>query len=294
MSFKEITVHLNAKNADILSDIFCDLNVLSVSLEDQFAGTNLEQAIFDEPETPSQGLWSHSTLKVLIAPQTNVLELVNQAMDILQQKFTYTITEIDDQDWVLASQKQFTTIKITDDFYIVPSWCNEDNYTGTIINLDPGLAFGTGSHPTTSMCLEWIAKNINSTHTVLDYGCGSGILAIAAKKFAAATVYGVDIDEQAIIASIQNATINNVIINFSLAQQLKDQKFSVVIANILSNPLKVLAPILVHYTKSKILLSGILESQAQEIIQLYSTWVHMHIAQIKDGWVLLEGDKINQ
>ena len=287
MAFKQIIINIDSKNADPLSDIFSELNALSVSIEDQYEGTALEQPIFNEPGMEVAGLWQHSKVLVLLDCNTNLLDIVAQAQQKLGCDFEYLVEDVDDQDWVRLTQNQFQPIRIRDDFYIVPSWHVSPNPDAKTITLDPGLAFGTGSHPTTFMCLQWIAQHVNKNHSVLDYGCGSGILAIAAKKFAAHTVFGVDIDEQALISSKANAENNKAIITFSEPNKLLSS-YDIVIANILSNPLRILAPILANLTKSKLILSGILSEQAAELTKIYSKWFNVKTANESEGWVLLE------
>lgn len=291
MAFKQLIINIDSKNADKLSDIFFDLKVLSVSIEDQYEGTDLEQPIFNEPGMIVEGLWEHSKVIVLVDDNIQIADLIQKAKEQLGQNFSYSVEQVDDQDWVRLTQNQFQPIEITKNFYIVPSWHEIPNNSTKSITLDPGLAFGTGSHPTTFMCLEWIANHVNNEYSVLDYGCGSGILAIAAKKFAAHKVYGVDIDEQAIISSKANALNNQVTINFISADKLPPQSFDIVIANILSNPLRMLAPLLARLTQSQLILSGILESQIEELSLIYGQWFTVKAAKIMDGWVLLECTK---
>lgn len=288
MAFKQLIINIDSKRADQLSDIFFDLETLSVSIEDQHEGTELEQPIFNEPGMVVEGLWEHSKVVILLDSKTNIEELVSNAKAMLDSDFSYTVENLDDQDWVRLTQSQFQPIKVNDNYYIVPSWHELPNKSAKSIILDPGLAFGTGSHPTTFMCLEWLASNVTNNNNVLDYGCGSGILAITAKKFDAYDVYGVDIDEQAIIASKSNALNNEVNINFTTPDKLPDQKFDIVVANILSNPLRLLAPALSNLTKSKLILSGILDSQSDELSEIYSQWFKVIPAKTIDGWVLLE------
>ena len=289
--FIEISIYVDSKAADILSDTFFDLDVLSVYIEDADAGTIDEQPIFGEPGMVVDELWKHSKVVVLINSDTNLQKLIVDAKSKSGINFSYSTKTVDDEDWVRLTQSQFQPIRINDDFYIVPSWHDIPPNINHSIILDPGLAFGTGSHATTFMCLEWLSKHVTSTSTVLDYGCGSGILAITAKIFGANTVYGVDIDEQAIIASNDNATNNKVDIKFGTPDKLPDSKFDIVVANILSNPLRFLAPALANHTKSKLILSGILESQSEELSEIYSQWFNVKTANIKDGWVLLECTK---
>lgn len=292
MTFQQITIKIDSKNADVLSDIFFAFNVLSVSIEDQFAGTDLEQPIFNEPGMEVEGLWQHSKLIILVDNNTNIPEIIKQAQNLCGVEFAYELAQVDNQDWVRLTQSQFQPIEVNHNLYIVPSWHDSPNPNAIAIRLDPGLAFGTGSHPTTFMCLKWIAENIQNNQNVLDYGCGSGILAITAKKFGAHTVTGIDIDEQAIESSIANAINNEVDINFVLPNKLIQQAYDVVIANILSNPLRILAPNLAQLTGKTLILSGILDSQSEELSEIYSRWFDVSIKNTLDGWVLLECNKI--
>lgn len=291
MSFKQLIINIDSKSADQLSDIFFDLNALSVSIEDQYEGTPLEQPIFNEPGMVVEGLWEHSKVVVLLEEDTDIKQLILEAQLQLGRKFTYILENIDDQDWVRLTQSQFQPIEINPNFYIVPSWHELPNKQAKSIILDPGLAFGTGSHPTTFMCLKWIAEHVADKHSVLDYGCGSGILAIAAKVHGAHTVYGIDIDEQAVQSSNDNAVANQVNINFATTDNIPKQTFDIVVANILSNPLRVLAPALAALTKSTLVLSGILETQSEELSDIYRQWFNVSVANTVDGWVLLKCTK---
>jgi len=209
------------------------------------------------------------------------------------KQFAYTTETIEDQDWVRATQSQFDPIHITDKLWIVPTWHTSPNPDAINIILDPGLAFGTGSHPTTHLCLEWLTQQESQLNTVLDYGCGSGILSIAAKKLGAAKVVGVDIDDQAIIASRFNAQQNETDIAFYDANTFEHETFDIVVANILSSALMVLAPALAKYCKTggKIALSGILEEQSDALVARYSEWFKMDAPKQEDAWILLTGVK---
>ncbi len=289
--FIELTINVDSKSADILSDVFFDLNVLSVYIEDADAGTADEEPIFGEPGMVAEGLWKHSKVIVLVNNSTDIYKLISDAKLNSGLDFSYATKKVADEDWVRLTQSQFQPIKINDDFYIVPSWHDIPPNINHSIVLDPGLAFGTGSHATTFMCLEWLSKNVTSSSSVLDYGCGSGILAITAKILGADTVHGVDIDEQAIIASNGNATNNKVNIKFSTPDKLPEASVDIVVANILSNPLRFLAPALAKHSKSKLILSGILESQSEELSEIYRQWFNVKTVQCRDGWVLLECTK---
>lgn len=291
MSFKQLIINIDSGNAERLSDIFFDLGALSVSIEDQYEGTELEQPIFNEPGFEVDKLWENSKVVVLLADDADIKPMVDAAMGELGQSFNYQEESVDDQDWVRLTQSQFDPIKVSDRLYIVPSWHALPDESATGIILDPGLAFGTGSHPTTFMCLRYLDKHINSTLDVLDYGCGSGILAITAKKLGAKSVRGVDIDPQAIEASLSNTVINQVTVDFSLPDGFKGGQYDLVVANILSNPLRMLASALASYVKpgGKIVLSGILDSQIEEMCTLYNQWFTMEVAEILDGWACLRG-----
>lgn len=293
MSFKQIIINIDSQRAEQLSDIFFDLGALSVSIEDEHEGTELEQPIFNEPGMIVEALWEHSKVVVLFDDLADVASLVSAAEIELNAAFSYVQENVDDQDWVRLTQSQFEAIEVTPNLYIVPSWHSIPNAEATGIILDPGLAFGTGSHPTTFMCLRWIAENITPELEVLDYGCGSGILAITAKKVGAKLVDGVDIDAQAIESSLYNAEVNQVRVNFCLPNQFLAKQYDVVIANILSNPLRMLASALASYVKpsGQIILSGILESQIEEMCEIYAQWFVMSTYTIQEGWACLHGVK---
>jgi len=288
-----LKIHANEQNADTISDALINIGALSASIEDANTETLVEQAIFGEPGDPPPGLWQQNIITAMFNEDADV----DRIIDVLSQetsipKFQYCTEIIAEQDWVRAIQSQFDPIKITDKLWIVPTWHFAPDKEAINIVLDPGLAFGTGSHPTTHLCLEWLAlqKSVNS---VLDYGCGSGILAIAAYKLGAKYVVGVDIDEQAIIASSYNAQQNQVNIEFIDANAFSHRTFDIVVANILSSALMVLAPALSKYCKTggKIALSGILESQKEALTARYSEWFNMDTPKQKDAWILLTGTK---
>lgn len=293
MAWLLLKIRANEQNADAISDALMNIGALSASIEDANAETLTEQAIFGEPGDPPPGIWQQNIVTAMFDEDADV----NQILDALIQetaiaKFQYSTEIIAEQDWVRATQAQFDPIKITDKLWIVPTWHVAPDEDAINIVLDPGLAFGTGSHPTTSLCLEWLTQQ-KAMPSVLDYGCGSGILAIAAKKLGAESVIGVDIDDQAIIASDYNARQNMVDIEFFNANAFTHQTFDVVVANILSSALMVLAPALAKYCKTggKIALSGILESQKEALTARYSEWFDMDAPRQKDAWILLTGTK---
>lgn len=270
-----------------------ELNALSVSIEDANAETLAEQAIFGEPGDPPPGIWHQNVVTAMLesdADLQQVLSALEAATGI--QGFNYSTEIIEEQDWVRLTQSQFEPIPITPNLWIVPTWHEAPTQEAINIVLDPGLAFGTGSHPTTHLCLEWLTQQTD-LNSVLDYGCGSGILAIAAKKLGATEVTGVDIDQQAIVASRYNAQNNQVEITFYDSNAYLHETFDVVVANILSSALMVLAPVIAKSCKTggKMALSGILETQHEALSEQYSEWFEVHAPVFKDGWVLLTGTK---
>ena len=298
MAWLLLKIDATEQNAEAISDALMNIGALSASIEDANAETLAEQAIFGEPGDPPPGIWQQNIVAAMFDELTDValvIQTLSQDTGITQ--FQYHTESIADQDWVRSTQVQFDPIKITDNLWIVPTWHTAPYSNVVNIVLDPGLAFGTGSHPTTHLCLEWLTQqalhNTQNNCSVLDYGCGSGILAIAAKKLGASHVVGVDIDAQAIIASNYNADQNQVNIEFVDANQFSHQTFDLVVANILSSALMVLAPALAKYCKvgGKLALSGILETQADTLIMRYSEWFDMDRPIQKDAWILLTGTK---
>lgn len=281
--------------AELISDALMELGALSASIEDAHADTSDEQPIFGEPGDPPPGIWQQSIVTALYDEQVSATEI----MQALQQAtgmrdLSHTTETIAEQDWVRATQSQFDPIRIRDDLWIVPTWHLAPNPDALNIVLDPGLAFGTGSHPTTHLCLQWLAEQVGPRDTVVDYGCGSGILAIAAKKLGAASVIGVDIDAQAIQSSLYNAQQNGVAAKFCLPAQFAMQgEADIVVANILSSALMVLAPALaaICKTQGRIALSGILREQAEAVSAVYAEWFDMQAPLCMDAWVLLTGSR---
>ena len=294
MAWISLRIEADSQNADLLSDTLMEVGALSASIEDANAETPDEQPIFGEPGDPPPGIWNKNIISALLADDANVAEVISQLEQLTEIKnLSYTTQKVEEQDWVRATQSQFDPIKITDDLWIVPTWHDAPNPKALNIILDPGLAFGTGSHPTTHLCLAWLVNEIKPQHEVLDYGCGSGILAIAAKKLGAKEVVGVDIDAQAIIASQFNAEQNHVEADFYMATHYPEKPADVVVANILSSALMVLAPALARACKTngRIALSGILREQAEQVSAIYAEWFNMDAPVFMDSWVLLSGTK---
>lgn len=294
MSWTNLIVHTNKKQVDLISDFLIELGAISTSIEDSNLNQTNEEYIFGEPHIKSEKFWENNTIQALFE-QTIDIELIKMALTnkFLSHKFSIESSNIQNQDWVKLTQSQFLPINIQNKLWVIPSWHKIQDKKAINIILDPGLAFGTGSHATTNLCLEWLLKNVNKNSSVLDYGCGSGILSIAAKKIGAKKVIGIDIDNQAIKSSQDNAKINNVKILLGNTQRKLDFRADLVVANILSSSLSVLAPVLAGYcnSKGKIALSGILQEQESAIKEIYSQWFDFQPSYYKEGWVLIFGIK---
>ena len=276
-----------------LSDALDALDALSISVEDADAQTDAEQALFGEPDLPPPiGGWQRSRVTALFATEDKAAEAAEllKAQDFFEFCSNLGIFKLHDQDWVRLTQSQFEPVEITPTFWIVPTWHEPPEAAKQIIRLDPGLAFGTGTHPTTRMCLKWIARQTDSSKfkRVLDYGCGSGILAIEAAKFGALDIDAVDIDPSAVEASLLNATANNVTIRVGLTDTVSGQ-YETVLANILASPLKVLAPLLCSRVAKggSLVLAGILERQADELKAAYAPYCQLEVANTEEGWILM-------
>ena len=294
MPWLSLVVESNAENAEALSEALLELGALSVELLDADADTPDERAIFGEPGEPPPGVWQHNRVSALFDNDRDVGTILRTATASigLEQLPEHRIDTLDDNDWVRLTQSQFEPIQISPRLWIVPTWHTPCNPSAINIALDPGLAFGTGSHPTTRLCLRWLDTNLQGGETVLDYGCGSGILAIAARKLGAAHATGVDVDLQAVVASRDNAIANQVNrIQFSVPDDAPQSSYDLVLANILTNPLRILAPLLAKATRSggQIVLSGILEEQAQDVMDIYQQWFDLNTPIFEDGWSCLSG-----
>ena len=294
MSWLSLTVNADAAYAESLSEALLEFGALSVDMHDADADTPQEQAIFGEPGEPSASLWLHNCVTALFAADAAVEDILQQASLAagLKQSPPHHITPLQDNDWVRLTQSQFDPIRISQRLWIVPTWHTPVDSAAINIVLDPGLAFGTGSHPTTRLCLRWLDENIHGGESVLDYGCGSGILAIAAMKLGAGSACGVDVDTQAVQSSRDNAQANQVKADFALPDgTLKPA--DIVVANILTNPLKMLAPLLASATRQggRIVLSGVLSEQAADVMQVYAQWFDLNPAVMEDGWACLSGSR---
>jgi ribosomal protein L11 methyltransferase len=294
MAWLSLKIAAQDNTADLISDTLMEQGALSAIIEDANADTLDEQPIFGEPGDPPPGIWQQNLVSALFDEGVDVQKVMADLARLTKlPSLHYTTEVIQEQDWVRATQSQFDPIKITDDLWIVPTWHSAPNANAINIVLDPGLAFGTGSHPTTHLCLAWLSQTVKTDQSVLDYGCGSGILAIAAKKLGASKVVGTDIDAQAIQASLYNAEQNAVQASFYHANDYQTEEYDIVVANILSSALSVLAPALAKSCKSggKIALSGILKEQAEAVSAIYAPWFDMQAPVYMDAWVLLTGSK---
>jgi ribosomal protein L11 methyltransferase len=275
-----------------LSDILFAAGAFSVSVEDAEAGTAAETPQFGEPGAPAMPLWRYSRVIALFEPNEDIKEAVAAAKEAAGLGGASTdYAQVEEQDWVRLTQAQFEPIRINDRLWIVPSWHQTPDPAAINITLDPGLAFGTGSHPTTRLCLEWLCEQVHNGDTVLDYGCGSGILALAAAKLGAADAVGVDVDEHALTAAADNAAKNGVALRLIHSRQPLTERFSLVVANILTNPLCLLAPLISARVApgGRLALAGVLESQADQVIAAYAPHIRLTAGATLDGWVRLEG-----
>jgi ribosomal protein L11 methyltransferase len=280
---------------DVLSEALEALDALSVSVEDADAETEHEQALFGEPGMPPpKDGWQRSKMVALFAKEEEAQEaaVLLAAQDFFESCQILSIAAVPDQDWVRLTQSQFAPVEITPEFWIVPTWHEPPAQAREVIRLDPGLAFGTGTHPTTRMCLRWIATHAVTSQRVLDYGCGSGILAIGAAKFGASHIDAVDIDEAAVTSTELNAQANGVELNAGLPE-LAQGTYNTVLANILATPLKVLAPLLCSHVQAggHLVLAGILERQEEELIQAYAPHLTLKVADREDGWILMTAQR---
>lgn len=302
MSWISLTIQIDAAHAETLGDVLLELGALSADIHDAAAGTEREQPLFDEPGELPEKIWAAAEITVLFDADTDVTTIIQIAAQAtgLGSLPLYHVETVSEQDWVRLSQAQFTPIQISSRLWIVPSWHEIPDPAAISLILDPGLAFGTGSHPTTQLCLAWLDENLRGGEDVLDYGCGSGILAIAALKLGAGHAVGIDVDPQAIVASRDNALRNQLdqmkvefyTPNFApQVDSVNAVRADVVVANILANPLIMLAPLLMSVTRrgGHIALSGILRDQAEEVEEVYRQWFEMRIAEEREGWVLLTG-----
>ena len=296
MAWLSISIETDCRYAEALADALLEAGALSACIEDADAGTAKETPQFGEPGSVTTPGWERSRVIALLEADVEVLPLLTACAETigLDEVPTFSQESVEEQNWVQLTQSQFEPIQVSERLWIVPSWHVAPDPDAIVLVLDPGMAFGTGSHPTTRLCLEWLESTLTPGVSVLDYGCGSGILAIAAAKLGADDVLGVDIDPQAVSAAKNNAERNEVSACFGdSAKEIKGQ-FDIVVANILSNPLKALAPAICGHVRSggKLALSGILVEQTDDLIAAYSPYLELSVADQREGWVCLAGIKI--
>jgi ribosomal protein L11 methyltransferase len=311
MSYRELVFTVPAEIAEPLGDALLEVGALSVTVEDAAAGGYDENPLYGEPGlSPEVQAWDRSAVTALFNPEIDDSDAEHFIPELLAslKEAGFNLPKpqeriVAEQDWVRLTQSQFAPIQIGERIWVVPSWHETPTDPNAIcLAVDPGLAFGTGSHPTTHLCLLWLEQNTAlQNQSLLDYGCGSGILAIAAAKLGCNPVVGTDIDPQAMVAARSNAEINQTVIHFVLPNEnapelAAETKYDIVMANILANPLQVLAPALVNKMRpgGKIVLSGVLERQADEVIATYSQWLSLSVWKESEGWVCLHGTLPNK
>ncbi len=298
MPWQSITLQLAEREAEALSEALLEAGAVSVAIEDAQAGSARETPQYAEPEWDAPAAWRLNRLEVLLEADADADRILREAAQAAGIGAPSALRQqrVDDTDWVRSSQAQFAPLAVGARLWIVPTWCAApDDAAALVIRLDPGLAFGTGSHPTTRLMLVWLEQAIAQNRTppprVLDYGCGSGILAIAAGKLGAGQVDCVDTDPQAIVATRDNARRNAVELRALLPDALPDGEYDIVVANILANPLIALAPLLAARTRrgGRIALAGLLSGQAADVIAAYQPAFDARVAHSEDGWALVDG-----
>jgi ribosomal protein L11 methyltransferase len=290
MPLAALVVELTAADAHRLSDALLLSGALSVELADAGHGTPDERPLYDEPG--EQDRWSRVQLTALFLADAEAKRGLRDACEACALRApSYDLRRIDDTDWVRASQSQFQPIQVSHRLWVVPTWHAAPDPDAVNLILDPGMAFGTGGHPTTRLCLRWLADNVKGGESVVDYGCGSGILAIAAMRLGAQRAVGVDIDPEAVAAAEANARRNEVAARFFDAGSAPELSGDVVVANILANPLKMLAPVLAKICEpgGRLAVSGILVAQADEIREIYRPWFELDERAEEEQWVCLSG-----
>lgn len=294
----ELILICREDDVETVSDALMEVESLAVSVEDADADTDAEKALFGEPGMPApKPGWERSVVKALFATEAEATEAATLllAQDWARDVHVQTIQAVAEQDWVRLTQSQFAPVEITPEFWIVPSWHEAPAQAKRVMRLDPGLAFGTGTHPTTRMCLRWIARHQDLAprwNRVLDYGCGSGILAIGAALHGARQIDAVDIDPAAVTSTTDNAQANGVTLNAGLPDKASGE-YPLLLANILATPLKLLAPLLCQHLApgAHLVLAGILERQADDLKAAYAPWLQLEVSDSEDGWILMTGQR---
>ena len=292
MAWQRVELVVRGERAQALADALEEAGALATELTDADAGTPDEQAVFGEPGSDAH-VWPRTQVSALFNDGFAARDALHDALAASQAHVDgdVRVERIEDADWVALTQRQFEPLQVGRNLWIVPTWHRPPHPEAINVILDPGAAFGTGSHPTTRLCLGWLEREIRADDQVLDYGCGSGILAIASLMLGAARAVGVDIDALAVEAARYNAAQNGVKLEVFDAQQAPAMQASVTVANILANPLRVLAPVIAAHTRpgGRIALSGILEDQASGVIEAYAPWAQLAVTERDSGWVLVTG-----
>ena len=290
MAWLAIKLHAESEAAEALSDALLEAGAVSVSFDDADAGTPEEAAQFAEPGQAPPRAWQRNLLTALVAIGERPADIVAKAARECGLAIPpFSVSEVEDEDWVRSTQAQFEPIQVTDRLWIVPSWRSPPDPKALNISIDPGLAFGTGSHPTTRLVMRWLSRTLVPGMSVLDYGCGSGILAIVAARLGAHRTVGVDIDPLAVIAARDNAAKNSCAVQFFAPEELPDQPSDLVVANILANPLIVLAPLIASNCRHALALSGVLVAQQEQVAEAYAPYFRIEVTDREDGWVLVTG-----
>ncbi|HEY7760784.1 MAG TPA: 50S ribosomal protein L11 methyltransferase [Burkholderiales bacterium] len=293
MSWLRASFRIGPASAEAVADALLERGALAVELADADEGTPAEQPMFGEPGAEPLPLWRHQLISVLFPRDADVRAAIRAALAALglENQPSVALQPVAERDWVRASQQQFAPIEVGPQLWIVPSWHAPPDPSAVNLILDPGLAFGTGSHPTTWQCLRWLHANLTPGASVLDYGCGSGVLAIAAKRLGAGPVVAVDIDPVALEATRANAAANAAEVAVASPDAVTPGPYDVVLANILAGPLKLLAPLLASHAAAggRIVLAGILTAQAADVAAAYAPWCDLVQVSQKDGWACLAG-----
>ena len=296
MSWLAVSIEIERFLAEPLSEALLAAGAASVEVTDADAGSPGEQPVFGEAGAEVTVRWRRARISALLAGDVDVATIVGAACAQAGIPVPpYEIERVPEQDWVRATREQFEPVRISNGLWIVPTWHHAPDRSAINIVLDPGLAFGTGTHPTTRLCLRWLERVIRGGESVIDYGCGSGVLAIAALKLGAAHATGIDIDEQALLAARQNAMQNHVDARFQSAADAVGAPAQIVVANILAHPLIVLAPLLAQLIcpRGRLALSGLLATQGGEVCAAYRPWFDIGVDKEEEGWIVLDGTRRN-
>jgi ribosomal protein L11 methyltransferase len=295
VAWQRVDLVVDGARAEALAEALEEEGALSTEISDADAGTPAEHAVFGEPGGDA-ALWPRARVRAIFGVDANASRAVDAALTTteIDSPVGASIERLEDADWVSLTQKQFEPIRIGRTLWIVPTWHAPPEPGAVNIVLDPGAAFGTGSHPTTRLCLEWLERSLTPGDTVLDYGCGSGVLAIAAMKLGAARAIAVDIDPQALETARYNSERNGVHLELVDAQRAFRGEARLTVANILANPLRMLAPVIASHTVpgGSIALSGILEEQASGVAAAYAPWARLEVEAREGAWVLLAGPRV--